>query len=67
MADDSVDLVVWGHDHVPSVAWTDGTLQLNPGTASSPYDEDDEPTVAIVEKTPMGLSVQFFPLERREE
>ena len=45
------DLIVWGHEHVPSAAWVDGMLQLNPGTASSPQEEDDAPTVAIVEKT----------------
>ena len=43
------DLVVWGHTHTPSAAWIDGALYLNPGTASSPEDEDDGPTVAIVE------------------
>jgi uncharacterized protein len=67
LADGKVDLIVWGHEHVPSAAWIDGTLQLNPGTASSPHEEDDAPTVAIVEKTATGLSVQFLPLERRGE
>jgi uncharacterized protein len=59
------DLVVWGHEHVPSATWVDGVLHLNPGTASSPEEEDDGPTVAIVERTPTGLSVRFFPLTRR--
>jgi len=59
------DLVVYGHEHVPSAQWLDGTLYLNPGTASSPDDEDDDPTVAIVEKRPTGLSVEFIPLVRR--
>ena len=58
------DLVVFGHDHVPAAAWIDGTLYLNPGTASSPDEEDDGPTVAIVEVVPAGLSVRFIPLER---
>jgi uncharacterized protein len=58
------DLVVFGHDHVPAAAWIDGTLFLNPGTASSPDEEDDGPTVAIVEVVPTGLSVRFVPLER---
>jgi len=58
------DLVVWGHTHVPSAAWVDGALYLNPGTASSPDEEDDGPTVAIVEVEPAGLSVKFIPLER---
>jgi putative phosphoesterase len=61
------DLVVWGHEHIPSAMWVDGVLHLNPGTASSPEEEDDGPTVAIVEKTPTGLSVRFLPLARRHE
>jgi putative phosphoesterase len=59
------DLVVWGHLHTPTASWVDGVLHLNPGTASSPEEEDDGPTVAIVEATPNGLSVQFIPLTRR--
>ncbi len=62
---DPPDLVVFGHEHIPSVAWVDGTLFLNPGTASSPEEEDDGPTVAIVEVVTTGLSVRFIPLERR--
>jgi putative phosphoesterase len=61
----SPDLVVFGHVHVPSASWVDGTLQLNPGTASAPDEEDDGPTVAIVEVEPTGLSVRFIPLRRR--
>ena len=61
------DLIVFGHEHVPSAAWVDGTLFLNPGTASSPDDEDDDPTVAIVEATSSGLAVRFVPLARRDE
>jgi len=60
------DLVIYGHDHVAAAAWVDGTLFLNPGTASSPDDEDDGPTVAIVEVRPTGLAVLFVPLERRD-
>lgn len=59
------DLVVWGHEHIPSATWIDGVLHLNPGTASSPEEEDDGPTVALVEKGAAGLSVTFIPLERR--
>ncbi len=60
------DLVVFGHEHVPSVAWVEGTVYLNPGSASAPYEEDDGPTVAIVEVGPTGLSVRFVPLVRRD-
>jgi uncharacterized protein len=59
------DLVVWGHLHTPTAVWFDGQLQLNPGTASSPDEEDDGPTVAIVELTKNGLAVRFVPLSRR--
>jgi len=59
------DLVVWGHLHTPTVVWVDGQLQLNPGTATSPDEEDDGPTVAIVEVAKNGLAVQFAPLPRR--
>jgi len=59
------ELVVWGHLHTPTAAWIDGVLHLNPGTASSPDEEDDGPTVAIVEKAPGGLAVRFVPLERQ--
>jgi putative phosphoesterase len=59
------DLVVWGHLHVASASWIDGVLHLNPGTASSPDEEDDGPTVAIVEVKPAGLAVCFIPLDRR--
>lgn len=61
------DLVVTGHEHVPSATWVDGALHLSPGTASSPEEEDDGPTVAVVERTPTGLSVRFFPLARRRD
>ena len=59
-------LVVYGHDHVPAAAWVDGTLYLDPGSASAPHEEDDGPTVAIVEVRPAGLAVCFVPLERRD-
>jgi len=59
------DLVVWGHLHTPTVVWVDGQLQLNPGTAAAPDEEDDGPTVAIVEVTQNGLAVRFVPLRRR--
>jgi uncharacterized protein len=59
-------LVVFGHEHVPGIVWVDGTLFLNPGTASSPDEEDDDPTVAIVEAAPTGLAVRFIPLARHD-
>jgi len=60
------DLVIYGHDHVPAAAWVEGTLYLDPGSASAPHEEDDGPTVAIVEVTRVGLSVSFVPLQRRD-
>ncbi len=61
------DLVVFGHDHIPSVEWVDGTLYLNPGTASSPHEEDDDPTIAVVTLESTGLGVRFVPLVRSAE
>ncbi len=59
------DLVVSGHDHVPSATWVDGALWLDPGSATAPYEEDEVPTVAIVECVPNGLGVRFVPVKRR--
>jgi uncharacterized protein len=59
------DLVIWAGTHQPSVAWIDGILFLNPGTASSPEPEDNDPTVALVERRAAGLTVRFVPLHRR--
>ncbi|MEI6449688.1 MAG: YfcE family phosphodiesterase [Actinomycetes bacterium] len=61
------DLVVFGHDHLPAVEWIDGAVYLNPGTASSPHEEDDDPTVAVVAVEATGLSVRFVPLKRSTE
>ena len=61
------NLVVFGHDHLPAVEWIDGTVLLNPGTASSPHEEDDDPTVAVVTVEESGLSVRFVPLKRSTE
>jgi len=63
--DDVPALVIYGHDHVPSASWVEGTLFLNPGTASAPDSEDDDPTVAVVAVGDFGLAVTFVPLERR--
>jgi len=65
-ADAPPALVVYSHDRIPAAAWVDGTLYLDPGSASAPHEEDDGPTVAIVEVRPAGLAVTFVPLERRE-
>ncbi len=65
-AGEAPDLVIYGHDHVPAAAWVEGTLYLDPGSASAPHEEDDGPTVAIVEVTRAGLSVSFIPLQRRD-
>ena len=64
---DSPDLVVCGHDHLPAVEWVDGTLFLNPGSASAPHFEDDDPTIAIVESGRSGLDVRFVRMPRRAD
>ncbi len=62
---DMPDLVVCGHDHLPAVEWVDGALFLNPGSASAPHEEDDDPTIAVVEPGPAGLGVRFIRLAHR--
>jgi hypothetical protein len=64
---ESPDLVVCGHDHLPAVEWVDGTLFLNPGSASAPHYEDDDPTIAIVESGPAGLGARFVRIPRRAD
>jgi putative phosphoesterase len=64
--DRGFDLVVFGHDHVVSASWVEGSLWVNPGSASAPYEEDETPTVAIVERLQTGLGVRFIPIERRQ-
>jgi uncharacterized protein len=59
------DLVVSAGTHAPSAAWIEGTLFLNPGTAGSPEREDNDPTVALVERLSVGLAARFIPLRRR--
>jgi putative phosphoesterase len=64
---ESPDLVVCGHDHLPAAEWVDGTLFLNPGSASAPHYEDDDPTIAIVETGRHGLDVRFVRIPRRPD
>jgi putative phosphoesterase len=64
---DLPELVICGHDHLPAVEWVDGTLYLDPGSASAPHYEDDDPTVAIVESGDAGLDVRFIRIPRRAE
>jgi uncharacterized protein len=59
------NLVVFGGTHTPSAVWLDGTLFLDPGTAGSPERDDNDPTVAVVERQSVGLAVRFVPLRRR--
>jgi len=66
-AGEAPDLVIFGHDHLPSVEWVDGVLYLNPGSASAPHEEDDDPTIALVESGVAGLEVRFVPLKRTSE
>jgi len=64
---DLPELVICGHDHLPAVEWVDGTLYLNPGSASAPHYEDDDPTVAVVESGDAGLDVRFVRIPRRPD
>jgi putative phosphoesterase len=64
---DPPELVITGHDHLPAVEWVDGTLYLDPGSASAPHYEDDDPTIAIVESGQAGLDVRFIRIARRAD
>ncbi len=66
-AGEAPDLVIFGHDHLPAVEWVDGVLYLNPGSASAPHEEDDDPTIVIVARGAAGLEVRFIPLQRSAE
>jgi len=66
-AGEAPDLMVFGHDHLPAVEWVDGVLYLNPGSATAPHEEDDDPTIAIVQGGVAGLEVRFVPLKRSTE
>lgn len=57
-----IDLIVTGHLHEPSMAWEEGALHINPGTASAPEEGDPVPTVAIVTGVAGALSVTFIPV-----
>jgi uncharacterized protein len=61
--DEGVRLIVVGHLHEPSVAWEDGILLVNPGTASSLEEGDPAPTVALVSIMGESLAVTFLPVE----
>ena len=61
------DLVIFGHDHLPAAEWVEGVLNLNPGSASAPHEEDDDPTIVIVARGAAGLEVRFIPLKRHTE
>ena len=67
VAGEAPDLIVFGHDHVPAAEWVEGVLYLNPGSASAPHEEDDDPTIAIVEIGVAGIEVRFIPLKRSTE
>jgi putative phosphoesterase len=64
---ESPDLIIFGHDHLPAVEWVDGVLNLNPGSASAPHEEDDDPSIVIVARGAAGLEVRFIPLKRSTE
>jgi putative phosphoesterase len=63
--DSMPDLVIWAGTHKPAVDFIGGSLFLNPGTATSPDPEDNDPTVALVEGRAGSLTVRFVSLRRR--
>lgn len=57
-----VDVVVFGHTHVPLAERRDGTLYVNPGSASRSRSHHGH-TVAVVEDAADGLEVHFTELQ----
>jgi len=58
---DDVDVVVFGHTHVPLTEERDGVLYLNPGSASHGRSLHEQ-TVAVVEDAADGVEVRFIEL-----
>jgi len=67
---DDFDVVVHGHTHRPRIEWSDGTLFVNPGSASQrrdetscsvgvlEIDEDGEPTARIIYLDEIGPNLR---------
>jgi putative phosphoesterase len=57
-----VRVVVYGHDHIPSVQWLDSILFLNPGTASPQFVTRDGPTLALIQIDDARVSAKIVSL-----
>lgn len=57
-----IDVIVYGHSHVPKIQWIDGTLYLNPGSAG-PRRFKLPITVATLKVTPDGMRPEIHDLE----
>jgi putative phosphoesterase len=57
-----IDVIVYGHSHVPKIQWIDGTLYLNPGCAG-PRRFKLPITVATLKVTPDGMRPEIHDLE----
>ncbi|MFQ3573902.1 MAG: metallophosphoesterase family protein [Thermodesulfovibrionales bacterium] len=57
-----IDMVVFGHTHIPEISYRDGILFLNPGSAG--HKRAQKPvSVAIVEVSKKGLKPRLIEIE----
>jgi uncharacterized protein len=60
-----VDVIIFGHLHVPCNLHLDGKLLLNPGSASYPWPRDKPPTLALLHISPGEVAVgEIIELDR---
>jgi putative phosphoesterase len=57
-----VRVVVYGHDHIPSISWHDSTLFLNPGTASPGFVTGAGPTLGLLRVEEDDVSAEIVSL-----
>ena len=43
------DLIISGHTHLPGIKEEDGVIYLNPGSPALPKDEQETPTLAVID------------------
>ncbi len=55
----AVDVVVYGHSHLPVIERIDGVLLVNPGSPTDPR-RADGPSVALLDIEPAGVSARLI-------
>lgn len=57
-----VDIIIFGHSHVPYAKWVDGVFMLNPGSVSRPRTRSGRATIAILEIKGKVIRHKFITL-----